>query len=173
MSPKTKAPDITILPSHPRRQRDEILSSWMLRIASDNDVSILDICKWLKSEYPPLGLDSLEPDDPRIEVLAEAFGVRKEIVIDALPPWAWYLREGGRSRKLGNQYCPICLHESGHYQVSWVCAIYCCCLEHRCFLRDSCPHCGKPIRDASQHFRVHVSNPMKELRRCVYCKRSS
>jgi len=40
------------------------------------------------------------------------------------------------------------------------------------FLRDSCPRCGKPVRDASQRFRLRVSNPTKELQQCVYCERS-
>jgi TniQ len=148
-----------ILPSHPHRQRDEMLSSWILRIASGNIVSVLDLCEWLNIDYP-YELDSLSLDSPHIDSLAEAFGVQREVIIEALP------------FGLQKQYCPICLHDSGHYQVSWTCAFYCCCVRHRCFLRDSCPHCGKPIGGAWRRFYWRVSNPTKELQLCVYCERS-
>ena len=160
-----------ILPSHPHRRRDEILSTWILRIASGNVVSVFDLCKWLNIDYPH-ELDSFKPDHPGIDSLAEAFGVQREVIIQALPSSLYGLDRSWGLLNRSPHYCPICLHESGHYQVSWTCAIYCCCVRHRCFLRDSCPHCGKPVRDASQRFRLRVSNPTKELQQCVYCGRS-
>jgi len=37
-----------ILPSHPRRRRNEILSSWMLTVAAGNVVSVLELFRELK-----------------------------------------------------------------------------------------------------------------------------
>jgi hypothetical protein len=79
---KQKSEGGMILTIHPHRQRDEILSSWMLRIASGNIVSVFDLCKCLNIPYE---LDSFKPDHPVIDSLAEAFGVQREVIIQALP----------------------------------------------------------------------------------------
>ncbi|RZU28909.1 TniQ family protein [Edaphobacter modestus] len=125
-----------LLPCHPHRLNIEILSTWMLRIASDNDVSVKRLCAWLGDDRFR-ALDSMAHYNPLINSIAEAVGVEKEIVIQSLPsglyglfgtsisptgwpgtfPQQWRLLEGTPSRNLGNQYCPICLRKFGHYQL--------------------------------------------------------
>jgi hypothetical protein len=178
-----------LLPWHPRRLNDEILSSWMLRIAAD--LSVRRLCGWLGDDQPVRALDdSMAHTDPLIDSIAEAVGVEKEQVIECLPsslhglsrtpvyrpgrasPMPWRLWQGTANGKVGNQYCPACLQETGHHQLPWTIAIYTCCLRHNCFLRESCPHCGKPFRGASRFLNLDFVNPARDLQRCAYCNRS-
>jgi hypothetical protein len=129
-----------LLPWHPRRLDDEILSSWMLRI--------------IKSL--PFGL----------------YGLFGESISSTYWSWhtQWRLLGGTPPNNLGNQYCPICLF--GHYQLSWTIAVYSCCLQHKCFLRDHCPHCGKTFLSAARFFDSCTANPKRDLQLCAYCGRS-
>ncbi|WP_353064490.1 TniQ family protein [Tunturiibacter psychrotolerans] len=155
-----------LLPWHPRRLDDEILSSWILRIAAGNNVSVRSLCAWLGNDQPVAALDRMAYTSPFIDSIAEAIGVEKEQVIECLPsslhglsrtpvyrplgaaPMPWRLWQGSYG-VMGNQYCPTCLGEKGHHQLPWSIAIYTCCLRHSCFLRESCPHCGN-------HFEVRL-----------------
>jgi hypothetical protein len=74
-----------LLPWHPRRLNDEILSSWMLRIAAGNDQSVRRLCVWLGDDQPVRALDWMAHTNPLIDSIAEAVGVEKEQVIECLP----------------------------------------------------------------------------------------
>ncbi len=176
----------SLLPCHPQRQDDEILSSWMLRVASANVNSVRELCKWLGSDAV-LALDLMGYNNPLVRSIAEAVGVAKKVVIESLPssfcglygkstsyvPLQWIsfgrILGGTSSPKFGNQYCPTCLTEFGHYQLRWTFAIHTCCLRHMCFLRDRCPHCGKVFRGADRLFNSYIANAAKELQHCTYC----
>ena len=162
----------------------------MLRIAAGNDQSVRRLCVWLGDDQPVRALDWMAHTNPLIDSIAEAVGVEKEQVIECLPsslhglsrilvyrpgrasPMPWRLWQGKLGRNMGNQYCPTCLRETGHHQLPWPIAIYTCCLRHNCFLRESCPHCGKPFRGASRFLNSDFVNPGKDLQRCAYCNRS-
>jgi hypothetical protein len=64
---------------------DEILSSWMLRIAAGNDVSVRRLCRWLGADQPVRALDSMAHTNPFIDSVAEAVGAEKEQIIECLP----------------------------------------------------------------------------------------
>jgi TniQ protein len=183
----------SLLPCHPHRLDNEILSSWMLRVASDNVVSVRRLFAWLGGEDRRVrSLDGIEFYNPLIKSIAEAFGAEQESIIQCLPAglyglfgksipyweWGWRdftewrLLEGRLSLNLGNQYCLTCLRQSGHHQLSWTIAVYSCCLQHKCFLRERCPHCGKAFRGASRLFGSLIANPQRDLLRCAYCGRS-
>jgi hypothetical protein len=178
-----------LLPWHPRRLNDEILSSWILRVAAGNNVSVRSLCAWLGNDQPVAALDRMAHTSPLMDSIAEGIGVEKEQIIECLPsslhglsrtpvyrprgaaPMPWCLWQGSYG-VMGNQYCPTCLGEKGHHQLPWSIAIYTCCLRHSCFLRESCPHCGKPFRSASRFLNSSLVNPEKDLQRCAYCNRS-
>jgi hypothetical protein len=84
----------------------------------------------------------------------------------------WRLWQGRSYGLVGNQYCPTCLGEKGHHQLPWSIAIYTCCLRHNCFLRESCPHCGKPFQGASRFLNSAFVSSEKDLQQCAYCNRS-
>ncbi len=74
-----------LLPWHPRRLDDEILSSWMLSIASGNGISVRSLCAWLGTDDWVREIDSMDSYNPLVNHIAEAAGVEKEIVITSLP----------------------------------------------------------------------------------------
>jgi hypothetical protein len=140
-----------LLPWHPGRLNDEILSSWMLRIAAGNDVSVRRFCAWLGNDDQIWTLDSMADSNPLINSIAVAVGVEKETVIQCLRPslyglfgrpisrtgsavlkfpGLWRRWEGPSDRHRFSQHCPICLLQSGHHQLSWTIGVYSCCVQH-------------------------------------------
>ena len=85
--PDLRVPNVSnLLPWHPDRLNDEILSSWMLRIAAGNDVSVRSLCAWLGNDDQIWTLDSMADSNPLINSIAVAVGVEKETVIQCLRP---------------------------------------------------------------------------------------
>ncbi|WP_353064404.1 TniQ family protein [Tunturiibacter psychrotolerans] len=114
-----------LLPWHPRRLNDEILSSWILRIAAGNNVSVRSLCAWLGNDQPVAALDRMAYTSPFIDSIAEAIGVEKEQVIECLPsslhglsrtpvyrslggaaPMPWRLCQGGSYGLMGKPVLP-------------------------------------------------------------------
>ncbi|WP_433974825.1 TniQ family protein [Tunturiibacter lichenicola] len=87
-----------LLPWHPRRLDDEILSSWMLSIASGNGISVRSLCAWLGTDDWVREIDSMEPYNPLVNHIAEAAGVEKDIFIKSLPSGLYGLF-GSRPRR--------------------------------------------------------------------------
>jgi hypothetical protein len=143
----------------------------MLRVASDNVNSVKELCKWLGSDAV-LALDLMGYNNPLVGSIAEAVGVAKKVVIESLPSsfcglyGYWGVL---RHRNLVTSIAPSVSREFGHYQLRWTFAIYTCCLRHMCFLRDSCPHCGKVFGGADRLFNSYIANAAKELQHCTYC----
>ena len=71
------------LPCHPRHRNDEILSSWLLKIASDNIVPVKRLLE--RIDISRSHLDSMGSDDPRLVSIASAVGLSKKAVVPALP----------------------------------------------------------------------------------------
>lgn len=139
-----------ILPSHPHRRYEEIFSSWILRVASGNGVSVRDLCRSLAETRNIQRLDLMWPNDPLVSSLAEATSVRVGLVRQALlaslqglfgnginecrpynQAFPWHLRTGSPSPNVGGQYCIDCLREYRCYQLSWRISVYGCCLLHK------------------------------------------
>jgi hypothetical protein len=66
-----------LLPWHPRRLNDEILSSWILRVAAGNKVSVISLCEWLENDQPVAALDRMAHTSPLIDSIADAIGEKK------------------------------------------------------------------------------------------------
>jgi len=151
-------------------------------------VSVRDLCDSIDETRNIQRLDLMWPNDPLVSSLAVATSMRAELVGQALPAslqglygkginecWPynralpWHLRTGSPSPNVGGQYCIDCLRESRCYQLRWRISVYGCCLLHKNFLRECCPHCDEPIRDASQFFNWRVPDPDREIELCGYC----
>jgi hypothetical protein len=68
-----------LLPWHPRRLNDEILSSWMLRIAAGNNVSVRAFAHGLETTIR-FGRWMHGAQSPLINSIAAAIGVEEETV---------------------------------------------------------------------------------------------
>jgi hypothetical protein len=146
-----------LLPWHPRRFNDEILSSWILRIAAGNNVSVRSLCAWLGNDQPVAALDRMAYTSSFIDSVAESIGVEKEQVIECLPSSLHGLSRTPVYRSRGEpRPCRGICGKTGH-TVLWVTSI--------AQLREIISKCIS----ISQLVLV---NPGKNLQRCAYCNRS-
>jgi len=141
-------------------QPDELLSSWLHRLAIANGVAP-------RSFAGVLGLGG-GMWSPRLDVrlpheLAAWLGVRTGVAPEAisamamtegaLAPLLLPLRETAcRSRSTWTQFCALCLAEdrAPYFRRSWRLASRISCFRHGCGLRDRCPACHGAIAPFAQ-----------------------
>ena len=158
---------------------DELLSSWLNRLALGNGIAP-------RSFAGVLGM----PDgmwSPRLELrlprhvaaqLANQTGVPHDAISamsltdDALTPLLLPLRENAdRTRSTWMQYCPLCLADDGapYFRRQWRLASRISCFEHGCGLRDRCPSCRSGIASYDKGELV----PQHFCARCCFDLRSA
>lgn len=141
-------------------QPDELLSSWLHRLAVANGVAprsfagVLGFCGGMWSAR----LDLRLPEDlaawlgARTGVASEAISAM--VMSDgALTPLLLPLRETARrSRSTWIQYCALCLADdrAPYFRRSWRLASRISCFRHGCGLRDRCPACRGGIAPFAQ-----------------------
>ncbi|PJG65500.1 TniQ family protein [Acinetobacter seifertii] len=155
------------LPIHPKPCSDELLSSWMLRLAHANSIKAHTLYSSYFGHDKQIwnrDIDVLAPEW-LIHGLMELSGATfQEVYATTLKKYEGYvydhiivrtnthllLSQGiyHRLRRLhGLQYCPSCLAENHipYFRSVWRLAFYTVCPLHNCLLRDSCPNCDAPI----------------------------
>ena len=141
-------------------QPDELLSSWLHRLAIANGVAsrwfagVLGIGEGMWSAR----LDHRVPDD--VATLLKQQGDVATEALSAmtmegrvLTPLLLPLREkAGRNRSTWMQYCPLCLvdDEAPYFRRHWRLATRISCFVHGCGLRDRCPACRSGIASFDQ-----------------------
>jgi hypothetical protein len=151
------------LPLAPKPFRDELLSSWLLRLAARNAISLTELLESLRWRYPK-SLDYAQPLDysisePGLRALSK-FGraplakLRDLDLSRRLPRLnsAWLLRFAqpsgrcprGNSWRVRYAFCPQCLAEQtiAHIRWDWCFAALIRCAKHRVLLLEGCPTCG-------------------------------
>lgn len=139
---------------------DELLSSWLHRLALANGIAP-------RSLAGVLGLDE-RMWSPRLDLrlprhvaglLADQTGVPQEVVAAmttsgcAMAPLLLPLRDRAhRNRSTWMQYCPQCLatDEAPYFRRQWRLASRVSCFVHGCGLRDRCPACRAGIATFDQ-----------------------
>lgn len=172
-------------PIHPKPHADELLSSWVTRIAMANRMSASD---FYRLSLPGKRITFTEIDrnyhPEMMQVLAEGAGVPIEHVWDASlvsdEGYVFLYRQYGTTEWVlptvnvdghiskGLAYCPLCLKADPepYYRKSWRYAFNSVCPIHRAFLRQGCPECCSP------HFYFGVAgqpigdDPIKTCMRC-------
>ncbi|WP_432723882.1 TniQ family protein [Jeongeupia wiesaeckerbachi] len=154
-------------PAHPHPYRDELLSSWLVRVAHANGLKVQTFCAQEFGNDHQLwnrDIDRLAPNW-LIEAMSEKTGrpikrVRETTLLgyegklyDKYHPagqlrWILPLQMYHRKRRgFGLQFCPKCLAEGAepYYRRSWRVALYTFCPKHDVMLQDRCPQCGSGI----------------------------
>ncbi len=154
-------------PIHLKPQEDELLSSWLVRLAHANGYKVMTMCTVLFGYRRPIwnrDIDKLAPADV-ITDLAEATGtsvervkettlknfectVFKKLNISGGSRWVLPLGIFHRKRKrFGLQYCPVCLSEDNkpYFRRKWRLGFITVCTKHKILLKDRCDHCGVPV----------------------------
>ncbi|WP_244750019.1 TniQ family protein [Mesorhizobium sp. L-2-11] len=134
-------------------QPDELLSSWLHRLAIANGIATRPFASALGSSdrmWSPR-LDLRLPREAAA-LLADPTNVPQETISamtdPALTPLLLPLRENvHRNRSSWMQYCPLCLasDEAPYFRRRWRLASRISCFAHGCGLRDRCPACRTAI----------------------------
>lgn len=152
---------------HPHPEKNELLSSWLVRVALAHQTMPWSFMNMHFPEYKNIvfsrDVDIWAPDQ-FIDKLAWKSGLSSEDVFNmTLRSYEGYLLEKVRlngpnffispiiprkRRNLwyGQKYCPMCLQESpAYFRKEWRLAFYSVCLEHGCRMMDRCQNCREPI----------------------------
>lgn len=172
-------------PIHPKPHADELLSSWVTRIAMANRLSTSDFCKLsLPGERITLKEIDRTYHPEMMQALATGTGVPIERVRETSllsdEGYVFLYRQYGTTEWIlptvnvdghvskGLAYCPQCLKTDTdpYYRKSWRYAFNPVCPVHRVFLRQGCPNCGKP----HYYFGIAAqSTGGSPIKTCMHC----
>ncbi|MDD3596023.1 TniQ family protein [Sulfuricurvum sp.] len=152
---------------HPKPQKNELLSSWLVRIALAHHTMPWSFMNMHFPEYQNIvfsrDVDIWAPES-FVDKLAWKSGFSSEDIFTmTLRSYEGYLLERVRlngpnffispiiprkRRNLGygQKYCPFCLQEDpAYFRKEWRLSFYTVCLEHKIHLLDRCQNCGLPV----------------------------
>ena len=182
----------TIWPIHLKPQDDELLSSWMIRLAHVHGIKVMTLCTLLFGYQRPVwnrDIDRLAPKDV-LDKLSQITGTLPERVyattlrelesraFEAFNPNGnthWILPLGIHSRThkdYGLQYCPQCLMEdhSPYFRRSWRLGFITTCVKHKSVLSDCCGTCGAPVMPHRVDMRSRADYPTeRDMLVCASC----
>lgn len=155
---------VRTLPVRPRPYPQELLSSWLFRLAQANSQKLHSLTRLLLGEKQVWNRDiDRLADEGVLLALEAATGVSAEVLrlhtlgglvgrvyphFHALGVNRWILPLGvyHRTRTLrGLLYCPQCLAEHPAFLLSWRLSLSVVCPKHGTVLLDACPQCGSPV----------------------------
>ena len=154
-------------PAHPHPLPDELLSSWIVRVAQANAIK-LQTLSWqlFGNGKSPWNRDIDRSAPPwLLRVLCEHTGCNYWNVFHTslaiYRGWLYPRRrtcgqlhwvlpvkvEGMRRTAFSQQYCPACLAEDAvpYFRKQWRLALFTYCPKHRIELYDECPGCHAPV----------------------------
>lgn len=181
-----------VWPAHPKPLPDELLSSWIVRVAEANAIK-LQTLSWMLfgNGLSPWNRD-IDRSAPRwlIEALSQHTGNSYRDVFhtalvtykgrlyphrQAVGQLRWILpirSYGMRHSALGQQFCPECLAKDAipYFRKQWRVAFFTYCPEHQVKLWDACPACGLPVIVFRGDFGRELTNarPMYVCHSCGY-----
>lgn len=154
-------------PAHPHPYSNELLSSWLVRIAHANGLKVQTFCVqefgnahqiWNRDidRLAPVWLIetiSRKTGTPLKRAWSTTLLCYEGKLYDNYHPagqlrWILPLHIYHRKRKgFGLQFCPVCLAEDvdPYYRRSWRVALYTFCPKHDVMLLDRCPCCGNSV----------------------------
>jgi hypothetical protein len=150
---------------HPRPQEDELLSSWLTRIAYEHNTNPPTFINLYLPEWEGVLCDrdiDISADDKLLKILTFKSGFNYKTLYNlTLKSYEGYLFEhitpksrnffiqpiGNRyiiNRKYGLRYCPLCLKNGKfpYFRKKWRLSFSTACIRHKCFLTDRCSDCG-------------------------------
>lgn len=154
-------------PVHPQPLPDELLSSWMIRLAQGNGFKIHSFYAQFFGSDREIWTRDIDHHAPAwlVDGLAVRTGVPRErieratlrsfepFVFERFNPagatrWVMPLSVFHRTRRAyGQQFCPLCLQEdpAPYLRRQWRLALVPVCVRHEVLLQDRCGSCGSPL----------------------------
>lgn len=163
---------------------DEILSSWLIRIAVAHGCDPISLSNYLWGNWrcwtididrgiPKKHLETLSfftcIPSKNINLTSLSYAIKAftgtNQLTHAYCPFVIPLGSSNRKRHSGFQFCPQCLKEdtNPYYRIHWRIAWNVCCLTHHCLLLDKCPCCNELVEP-------HLINVQTQnMNYCVHC----
>ena len=154
-------------PFVPEPYPDELLSSWIARIASAHFTTVRGLLskRLPRSVFYVKDIDIFDYTTEFWDVLSCASGysierinqmrmksyegyLQEEVAQTGRQHWIIPINETakyGKRKQKCLRYCPLCLKEDGYFKKEWRLLYVNACLKHRCYLENECPQCGSPI----------------------------
>ena len=180
-------------PVHPHPLPDELLSSWMIRLARANGFKVHNFCAlffgkdrqiwnrdidhhapaWLTDRLA--ALSGIAPERIRATTLRAFESVLFERFV-AAGGNRWILPLGvfHRARRgYGQQFCGQCLAEDRepYLRRAWRLAVVVLCVRHGVMLEDRCQACGRSLAPHRADMVSRAGFPERtDLSRCAYCR---
>lgn len=182
-------------PIHPQPLPDELLSSWMIRVARDNGFKVHSFYAaqfgrerqiWnrdIDHHAPTWLLDALQAHTGVQRARLETMTLRafESMVFERfnetgntrfLLPLSIFHRT---RRSYGQQFCPLCLSEdkTPYLRRRWRLALQVVCVQHGVLLQDRCGNCGSPLVPHRADMHTACTFPRRNtLRQCGHCRQS-
>lgn len=166
-------------PAHPHPYRDELLTSWLVRIAHANGLKAQTFCERVFGAQHQIwnrDMDRLAPEwllqtlangsqRTLTRVKATTLTEFEHILFHenhSAGQLKWVLPLSIYHRKheaYGLQFCPQCLSEDKepYFRRAWRLALFTFCPKHQVMLLDRCPQCGGPI----VFHRIELGHPQQ------------
>lgn len=165
----------------PKPKPNESLSSFIVRVATENGISMFTIRRYItigaQSRYKQLPIfhqvDWVH-ENIDMEKLSTELGVEvSDLEKYTFTPLQKYFNENGvvdipqykvsLSKEIitnKRRYCPICLASNGIYKLLWQVSSISYCDEHHIALQNKCNSCGKSLPYVFETMAIHL---------CVHC----
>lgn len=172
-------------------QEDELLSSWLVRLAIAHGQKLHTFTRllWNKSGIWARDIDRSVTKE-QIEVLANRCGVKFDIALETtfesyigwiyethkfLGPNPWLTTIGVYHRKrikFGQQFCWKCLAEDSkpYFRRHWRLAFFTVCVKHKISFSDRCHKCFFPVNFHRDELGNYFSFAPGFLTRCFNCQ---
>lgn len=180
-------------PLHPQPLPDELLSSWMVRLARANGYKIHSFYAQFFGPDRQIWNRDIDHHAPDwlIHGLSERTGVPSSRIEDmtlrsyesfafermnAAGSTRWILAVGVYHRTrlaYGQQFCSLCLQEDDepYLRKHWRLALVTVCQQHSVLLQDCCAACGRPVVAHRADMSSHRSRqPRMSILHCSFCK---
>lgn len=182
----------TMWPIHLKPQDDELLSSWLIRLAHGHGYKIEEYCTLLFGRGSSIwnrDIDVLAPEYVK-NTLKQITGVTDDQferttlrsfegeLCESLNVYGlkrWILSLGIHHRKRnrhGLMYCPHCLRSDlkPYFRRRWRLAFSTVCTLHKCWLLDACPVCNESVVPHRVDMTSRCLLPNKDLiGKCWHC----
>lgn len=182
-----------IWPVHPHPLPDELLSSWMIRLAHANGFKVHNFCAEFFGRNRQIWNRDIDHCAPTwlTDALASRTGVSSERIaqttLRSLESWVFeHFNEKAMTRWIlplgvfhrvrrghGQQYCPLCLAQDKepYLRRSWRLALSVICTQHKVFLNDRCHECGAPLAPHRADMIERQGFPERtSMSRCYRCR---
>jgi hypothetical protein len=149
-------------PIHPKPFPDELLSSWMVRIARTYGLAPASFWRLQAGRIQFHRVDH-EAEDRLLQLISTRTGTPFDRVV------ATTLRvyRGCRMNRHGNheviRFCPACLEEAAYFRRRWRLEFFMVCDVHECSLHDHCANCRALVRTE------HIPRSAESVAVCHHC----